>query len=140
MLMTVGSALLGAYLGMNSRSKIMAALVAAALCGSIHLVLEFLSKVLVPMADQPHLIAPLFSALGVGGRGMLHAMVGAAAAALISGILVSLASPGPKAGMHVPGREERAHKRKRKAGAKGAATPSGASSASLSRINQVLGD
>lgn len=90
MLLTVISALLGAYLGLSSRNKLMAALVGAALAGAAHFVLLYASAFAVAFASDPAHVDLLFTAVGVRGYGMTYAMGSAAAAALVSGILESL--------------------------------------------------
>ncbi len=93
MLLTVISALLGAYLGLSSHNKLMAALIGAALAGGAHYVLLYASAFAVVFASDPAQVDLMFTAAGVRGYGLTIGMGAAAAAALVSGILVSLTTP-----------------------------------------------
>jgi acetolactate synthase regulatory subunit len=93
MLLTVISALLGAYLGMSSRSRLMAALIAAALAGAAHYVLLYASAILLALAAEPAGLERVLTAVGVRGYGLTYNMGSAAAAALVAGILLGLKSP-----------------------------------------------
>ena len=90
MLLTAISALLGAYLGLSSRSAIMAALIGAGLAGGAHYVLLYASAFAIAFASEPSQVDLMFTAAGIRGYGVTIGMGSAACAALVAGILANL--------------------------------------------------
>jgi hypothetical protein len=90
MLLTVISALIGAFLGMNSRNALTAALVAAALAGTGHFVLLLGSALALAFSAEPEPLFATFTAIGLRGYGLASTMGVGAAAALVAGILLQV--------------------------------------------------
>lgn len=88
MLLTVLSALFGAFLGLNSRNRFLAALAAAALAGAAHFVLLYASAILLALLSHPAGLTSALAAVGLRGYGVTITMGAGASAALMSGILL----------------------------------------------------
>lgn len=102
MLLIVASAVLGAFMGLNSHNRLLAALVAGALAGALHVILLFTADAATFYAAQPGNAKRFFEALGVHGQ-PLHSACSAAAAALVAGLLVALTEPRERPGLYVAG-------------------------------------
>jgi hypothetical protein len=137
MLTAMLAAMLGAFLGLNSRSPVSAALVGAALIGAAHLTVDTLSVWVLWHAPRPALLLGALEALGLGRGGLARAMCAGGATAMASAALVRLAAP-PRVGdpLNLPGepnfRRRRKHATRRQQPARAELTEA------LHRVDGVL--
>lgn len=138
MMLTVAAALLGAFLGLNSRNRVMAALVTAALTGAAHLTLEVVSAVAVSLSAYPGQLLTLLAAVGVDDGGTDRSMAAGAMAALFAGLLVTVFERnGDQGGLYLPTLDDGRPRRKARARSRRAQSPV-RSTAALQRIGDVL--
>lgn len=139
MLLVVAAALLGAYLGMNSRNRLLAALVTAALVGAAYLVFDFLAGFVISRSADRGAAMTVFNVLGVASDGLARAMAAGAAAAVISGLLSAFLEPKvERPGLYLPGEEDFRPKPRRRLFRHGRQSLPTRSTAALNRIDQVL--